>query len=53
MEDWQDEGRGLAASRGRTSQQVPAFKRRWDGMRLNWSRAYEAKILDASQEGRV
>ena len=53
VQDGQEEGRGLAASRDRVGQEVPAFEGMGDTSRLDGGGAYEAQILDASKEGRV
>jgi hypothetical protein len=53
VQDGKNESCGLAASCGCAGQQVPAFERVGDGVRLNGGWAYEAQVLDASQEGRV
>ena len=50
VQDWQQERGGLAASRHRTGEEVPALERRRDGLLLNGRRAREAQFLGATEQ---
>lgn len=53
VQDGQEKRRGLTASGGRASQEIPALEGRWNRLGLNGGRCYETQSPYAIEETRV